>query len=168
MSIAWAIVEYLHRTSLKPKTLFATHYHELNEMETFLERVRNYHISTQEVDGHVIFLRKLCEGGVASSFGIHVARMAGMPQEVLYAAQKKLDSLENKTAGDPSTSPGTTKGMQLSFFQLDDPLLLDIKHIIEKIDINTLSPLNAFDTIRQIKNKLAGGKDDGNLSPNQN
>ena len=176
MSIAWAIVEYLHRTSLRPKTLFATHYHELNEMENFLERVRNYHISTQEVDGHVIFLRKLCEGGVASSLGIHVARMAGMPREVLYAAQNKLDSLENKTAEDPSTSlgmtggssRGTAKGMQLSFFQLDDPLLLDIKHIIEKIDINTLSPLNAFDTIRQIKNKLAGGKDDGNLSPNQN
>ena len=169
MSIAWAIVEYLHSTPLRPKTLFATHYHELNEMETFLERVRNYHISTEEVDGHVIFLRRLCEGGVASSFGIHVARMAGMPPEVLSAAQKKLDSLEK----DSSASPGMTERaaeqapMQLSFFQLDDPLLLDIKHILENIDLNTLSPLNAFDTIRQIKNKLDGGKDDGNLSPNQ-
>ena len=175
MSIAWAIVEYLHGTPLRPKTLFATHYHELNEMESFLERVRNYHISTREVDGHVIFLRKLCEGGVASSFGIHVARMAGMPPQVLAAAQSKLDSLERSASSAPSSERGESRHlraagaapMQLSFFQLDDPLLLDIKHILEKIDINTLSPLNAFDTIRQIKNKLDGGKDDGNLSPNQ-
>ena len=185
MSIAWAIVEYLHGTPLRPKTLFATHYHELNEMETFLERVRNYHISTREVDGHVIFLRKLCEGGVASSFGIHVARMAGMPPQVLSAAQNKLDSLERSASSVPSSvrsgssvmssersesrhlRAAGSAPMQLSFFQLDDPLLLDIKHILEKIDINTLSPLNAFDTIRQIKNKLDGGKDDGNLSPNQ-
>lgn len=176
MSIAWAIVEYLHASPLAPKTLFATHYHELNEMEAQLDRVHNYHISTQEVDGHVIFLRKLCPGGVASSFGIHVARMAGMPDAVLNAAQKKLSTLENKEAEDASAharklrrvaSAASPSGMQLSFFQLDDPLLLDIKHIIERIDINTISPLNAFDTIRQIKNKLAGGKDDGDLSSNQ-
>ncbi|MBP5505379.1 MAG: DNA mismatch repair protein MutS [Bacteroidales bacterium] len=177
MSIAWAIVEYLHASPLAPKTLFATHYHELNEMETLLERVHNYHISTQEIDGHVIFLRKLCPGGVASSFGIHVARMAGMPDAVLHAAQTKLSSLEKR---DPSTPLGMTKRvapdgsvsrhlspMQLSFFQLDDPLLLDIKHIIEKIDINTISPLNAFDTIRQIKNKLAGGEIDGDIVSNK-
>ena len=176
MSIAWAIVEYLHASPMAPKTLFATHYHELNEMEIQLDRVHNYHISTQEIDGHVIFLRKLCPGGVASSFGIHVARMAGMPDAVLNAAQKKLSTLENKEAEDTSeparksrrvASATTPSGMQLSFFQLDDPLLLDIKHIIERIDINTISPLNAFDTIRQIKNKLAGGKDDGDLSSNQ-
>ena len=176
MSIAWAIVEYLHGSPLAPKTLFATHYHELNEMENLLERVHNFHISTQEVDGHVIFLRKLCPGGVASSFGIHVARMAGMPQAVLSAAENKLRTLESK---DSSAAPGRAAAaptaahsasgqpMQLSFFQLDDPLLLDIKHIIENIDINSISPLNAFDTIRQIKNKLAGGNSDGNLSSNQ-
>ncbi len=176
MSIAWAIVEYLHASPLAPKTLFATHYHELNEMETLLDRVHNYHISTQEIDGHVIFLRKLCPGGVASSFGIHVARMAGMPDAALNAAQEKLSTLEHKEAGGASAPAGKLRrsasaaspsGMQLSFFQLDDPLLLDIKHIIERIDINTISPLNAFDTIRQIKNKLAGGKDDGDLSSNQ-
>ena len=152
MSIAWAIVEYLHRSPLAPKTLFATHYHELNEMENICERVHNFHISTKEVDGRVIFLRKLCPGGVASSFGIHVARMAGMPDEVLVSAEHKLRSLESKVAGNP---------VQLSFFQMDDPLLIDIKHIIERIDINSISPLNAFDTIRQIKNKLNGGKEDG-------
>ena len=155
MSIAWAIVEYLHRSPLAPKTLFATHYHELNEMETQLERVHNFHIATKEVDGRVIFLRKLRPGGVASSFGIHVARMAGMPDEVLIAAEHKLRSLESKVAGNP---------VQLSFFQMDDPLLVDIKHIIERIDINSISPLNAFDTIRQIKNKLNGGKEDGIVS----
>ncbi len=176
MSIAWAIVEYLHASPLAPKTLFATHYHELNEMESLLDRVHNYHISTQEVDGRVIFLRKLSRGGVASSFGIHVARMAGMPDAVLNAAQQKLSSLENKETAVAAHSAGKTRrnasaaapaGMQLSFFQLDDPLLLDIKHIIEKIDINTISPLNAFDTIRQIKNKLAGGDTDGDISSNQ-
>ena len=169
MSIAWAIVEYLHASRMAPKTLFATHYHELNEMETLLDRVHNYHISTQEIDGRVIFLRKLCPGGVASSFGIHVARMAGMPQEVLHAAEAKLRTLESKEAAAAPASTASVHGspMQLSFFQLDDPLLLDIKHIIESIDINSISPLNAFDTIRQIKNKLAGGKDDGNLSSNQ-
>ena len=158
MSIAWAIVEYLHRSSFAPKTLFATHYHELNEMETQLERVHNYHIATKEVDGRVIFLRKLRPGGVASSFGIHVARMAGMPDEVLIAAEHKLRSLESKVAGNP---------VQLSFFQMDEPLLIDIKHIIERIDINSISPLNAFDTIRQIKNKLNGGKEDGIVSESQ-
>lgn len=158
MSIAWAIVEYLHKSPLAPKTLFATHYHELNEMADTLPRVHNFHISTKEVDGRVIFLRKLCPGGVASSFGIHVARMAGMPDQVLVAAEHKLRSLESKVAGNP---------LQLSFFQMDDPLLLDIKHIIESIDINSISPLDAFDTIRQIKNKLNGGKEDGIVSQKQ-
>ncbi|MBQ3819951.1 MAG: hypothetical protein II809_00635, partial [Bacteroidales bacterium] len=97
-------------------------------------------------------------GGVASSFGIHVARMAGMPDQVLVAAEHKLRSLESKVAGNP---------LQLSFFQMDDPLLLDIKHIIESIDIKSISPLDAFDTIRQIKNKLNGGKEDGIVSQKQ-
>ena len=158
MSIAWAIVEYLHSSPMAPKTLFATHYHELNEMASSLPRVKNFHISTKEVDGRVLFLRKMKPGGVASSFGIHVARMAGMPDAVLIGAEHKLKSLESKVAGNP---------VQLSFFQMEDPLLLDIKHIIESIDINSISPLNAFDTIRQIKNKLNGGKEDGIVSPAQ-
>ena len=163
MSIAWAIVEYLHGSPQRPKTLFATHYHELNEMETLLERVHNYHIATKEVDGRVIFLRKMLPGGVASSFGIHVARMAGMPDPVLVAAEHKLQSLEHKAkiVGQAAEGASVAGPMQLSFFQMDDPLLLDIKHIIENIDINSISPLNAFDTIRQIKNKLNGGKEDG-------
>ena len=158
MSIAWAIVEYLHSSPMAPKTLFATHYHELNEMADSLPRVKNFHITTKEVDGRVLFLRKMKPGGVASSFGIHVARMAGMPDAVLIGAEHKLKSLESKVAGNP---------VQLSFFQMEDPLLLDIKHIIESIDINSISPLNAFDTIRQIKNKLNGGKEDGIVSSNQ-
>ncbi len=207
MSIAWAIVEYLHSSPMRPKTLFATHYHELNEMEQMLERVHNWHISTKEVDGQVIFLRKLTPGGVESSFGIQVARMAGMPQQVLLGAERKLASLETGTtaraagaaaaraagvaasaaaktgsgaaagaaevaagvaAGAARVAAGAARnpdsGLQLSFFQLDDPLLLDIKHIIEQIDINSISPLNAFDTIRQIKNKLDGGKENGDFS----
>ena len=158
MSIAWAIVEYLHSSPLAPKTLFATHYHELNEMADNLPRVKNFHIATKEVDGRVLFLRKMKPGGVASSFGIHVARMAGMPDSVLVGAEHKLKSLESKVGGNP---------IQLSFFQMEDPLLLDIKHIIERIDINSISPLNAFDTIRQIKNKLNGGKEDGTVSSNK-
>ncbi len=174
MSIAWAIVEYLHGCKEAPKTLFATHYHELNEMQNRLERVHNFHISTREVDGRVIFLRKLAEGGVASSFGIHVARMAGMPAEVIDKAQKKLRTLEDapkpkpvaaqkfESAARPAAEIVSSEPhapMQLSFFQLDDPLLLDIRKIIEKIDINSLSPLNAFDIIRKIKNKLEGKTD---------
>ncbi|MCF0173474.1 MAG: DNA mismatch repair protein MutS, partial [Bacteroidales bacterium] len=180
MSIAWAIVDFLHTCPAAPKTLFATHYHELNEMETLYPRVHNFHISTREIDGRVIFLRKLCKGGVASSFGIHVARMAGMPQQVLSKAQEKLDSLENGSPVAVSAAPSgnivTQKvssrniggtPMQLSLFQLDDPLLTDIKHIIEKIDINTLSPLAAFDVIRQIKSKLNGGLDDDQKHPHK-
>lgn len=165
MSIAWSIVEYLHGTHATatatephPKTLFATHYHELNELEERYKRVRNYHIAVREADGKVIFLRKLCEGGVAHSFGIHVARLAGMPSNVVVGAERKLSELESaKKAGeDVRTSKGNaTAGqpMQLSLYQLDDPLLLEIKEQLKNADINSMSPLDAFDLIRELKKK---------------
>lgn len=160
MSIAWAIVEYLHEGDGRapvaaPKTLFATHYHELNELEDLYPRVRNFHISAKELDGKVIFLRKLCQGGVAHSFGINVAKLAGMPKSVVYKAQKKLHSLESGAEKGAEKGAGKENGgIQLSLFQLDDPLLLDIRSELKKIDINTLSPLGAFDVIREIKKKM--------------
>lgn len=160
MSIAWAIVEYIHQSKFKAKTLFATHYHELNELENLYPRVKNYHISVKEVDKKVIFLRKLCPGGVAHSFGIHVARMAGMPQEVIDSAQRTLNTLES--GRDNGTVPSKkevkkrqlTDNLQLSFFQLDDPLLLDIKDKLKAMDINAMSPLDAFDAIRALKKQI--------------
>lgn len=180
MSIAWAIVEYLHQEP-HPKTLFATHYHELNELERLYPRVHNYHIAVKEDDGKVIFLRKLLPGGVAHSFGIHVARMAGMPAEVVSRAETKLADLESKRdGGDGAVSgaacggrPGaggsvrgalgtavskgsrkTDGGIQLSLYQLDDPLLLDIKEELKRLDINRMSPLEAFDTLRGLRKKI--------------
>ena len=154
MSIAWAIVEHIH-THSRAKTLFATHYHELNELEKLYTRVHNFHISVKEMDGQVIFLRKLCPGGVAHSFGIHVARLAGMPSDVVYRAEKKLRELE---AAAPDLSgekrPAEPQGVQLSLYQLDDPLLLDIKDELTRIDINKMSPLDAFDTLRGLKKKI--------------
>ncbi|MDD2594239.1 MAG: DNA mismatch repair protein MutS [Bacteroidales bacterium] len=160
MSIAWSIVEYLHegednRFNPCPKTLFATHYHELNDLESLYERVHNYHISVKEVDGKVIFLRKLCEGGVAHSFGIHVAKLAGMPETVVRQAEKKLKSLEGSKGNEAkSAKKAESKPIQLSLYQLDDPLLLDIKDELKRIDINKMSPLEAFDTIRELKRKI--------------
>ena len=168
MSIAWAIVEYIHQRGERAKTLFATHYHELNELEEIYPRVRNWHISVKEVDNKVIFLRKLCEGGVAHSFGIHVARLAGMPQAVIDSAQRTLNMLEKKEGH--SNEPGPDKNgknlaskkkkssaadnLQLSFFQLEDPLLCDLRDSIKAMDINSMSPLDAFDAIRKLKEKL--------------
>ena len=154
MSIAWAIVEHLHAHS-RAKTLFATHYHELNDLEKLLPRVHNFHISVKEVDGQVIFLRKLAPGGVAHSFGIHVARLSGMPADVVYRAEKKLRELEaaapdlsgEKRAAEP-------QGVQLSLYQLDDPLLVDIKEELTQMDINKMSPLDAFDALRGLKKKI--------------
>ena len=163
MSIAWGIVEYLHGdntpTDRRPKTLFATHYHELNELENLYRRVHNFHISVKEIDGKVIFLRKLCEGGVSHSFGIHVARLAGMPQAVVGAAERKLKELENAAEaqnGAPRTSRKSpaAKPMQLSLYQLDDPLLLDIKKELKEADLNAMSPLDAFDLIRELKKRI--------------
>ena len=136
MSIAWAIVEHLHGQS-RAKTLFATHYHELNDLEKLYPRVHNFHIAVKEVDGKVIFLRKLCPGGVAHSFGIHVARLAGMPSDVVYRAEKKLRELEAAApdlSGEARVAANT--GVQLSLYQLDDPLLVDIKDELTRMDIN--------------------------------
>lgn len=164
MSIAWAIVEYIHQRGYGAKTLFATHYHELNELEEIYPRVKNYHISVKEVDNNVIFLRKLCPGGVAHSFGIHVARMAGMPSAVIESAQRTLNMLEGKDSAGEQVKSGRSvsvkkkkresDNLQLSFFQLEDPLLCDLRDSIKAMDINTMSPLDAFDAIRKLKEKL--------------
>jgi DNA mismatch repair protein MutS len=215
MSIAWAIVEHLHSGIQRAKTLFATHYHELNDLEELHERVFNYHISVRESDGKIIFLRKLCRGGVAHSFGIHVARLAGMPDEVVKRAEARLAELEAEggnasypsiastavlgsgSADSPYSASGSAppspaacdklsdsrkkatgsdeidvgsatfsrktgksarsipdKGIQLTLYQLDDPLLLEVKEELRNIDINQMSPLDAFDTIRRLKKKI--------------
>jgi len=159
MSIAWAIVEYLHEhQQFRAKTLFATHYHELNDLEAKYERVKNFHISVKEVDRSVIFLRKLLPGGVAHSFGIHVAAMAGMPKEVVKRAERVLRQLEK--SGQGSGKPGKKSAVtlndqpvQLSFFQLEDPLLVSIRDELKDLDINTISPLEAFDKLRLLKKK---------------
>ena len=155
MSIAWAIVEHLHSHS-RAKTLFATHYHELNELENRCSRVHNFHISVKEVDGQIIFLRKLTPGGVAHSFGIHVARLAGMPSDVVYRAEKKLRELEAAAPDLSGTrpAPAAAPGVQLSLYQLDDPLLVDIKDELTRLDINNMSPLDAFDALRGLKKKI--------------
>ena len=158
MSIARALVEYIHKYGKGAKTLFATHYHELNDLEEQYERVKNWHIAVKE-DGHdVIFLRKLVPGGVAHSFGIHVARLAGMPREVIDSAERTLRDLEKK---EKSIRAVSEKGkveedgsVQLSFFQLDDPTLSSIKSKLEGADINNMTPLQAFDLLRAMKEEL--------------
>ena len=157
MSIAWAIVEYIHQNGQGAKTLFATHYHELNELEERYPRIKNYHIAVKEVGNSVIFLRKLLPGGVAHSFGIHVARMAGMPMQVVESAQRILAKLESERGEEAAKSLGRAtrpESMQLTLFQLDDPLLLDIKDKLMKMDINTMSPLDAFDALRELKRQI--------------
>ncbi|MBQ0096186.1 MAG: DNA mismatch repair protein MutS [Bacteroidales bacterium] len=146
MSIARAIVEFIHNDGKGAKTLFATHYHELNDMENNFSRVHNFHIAVKEVGRDVIFLRKLMPGGVAHSFGIHVARMAGMPAKVVQSAQKTLAALE---AGIPADG-----GVQLSLFQLDDPTLGAIRDTLKEADINDMTPLQAFDLLRSLKEQL--------------
>jgi len=150
-------VEYLHNSTERPKTLFATHYHELNDLEKLYPRVHNWHISVKEMNGKIIFLRKLCKGGVSHSFGIHVARLAGMPSSVIHGAEVKLKALESaqKRAQEISKEEKQVKApIQLSLFQLDDPLLLDIKEELKTIDINTMSPLDAFDKLRGLRKKI--------------
>ena len=178
MSIARAIVEYLHDKASGAKTLFATHYHELNDMEQTYPRVKNFHIAVKEMGRKVIFLRKLKEGGVAHSFGIHVARMAGMPAEVIESAERTLAELEKAAApvsaalsslsGDSAQKPakrtrphkvkeGEVQGdgsLQLSFFQLEDPLLLSLRDDLNSVDINNMTPLQAFDILRSMKEKM--------------
>ena len=156
ISIAWAIAEFLHEHHTHPKTLFATHYHELNEMEKEFERIKNFHISVKEYDGKIIFIRKLEPGGSEHSFGIHVARLAGMPDYVIRRAEQMLAYLEQhhrkeKTGGGQEE---VTTGMQLSFFQLDDPLLEEIRDLILELDINNLTPVEALTLLDKIKRKL--------------
>ena len=162
ISIAWAIVEYIHEhPSCKAKTLFATHYHELNEMEKSFNRIKNYNVSVKEVDKKIIFLRKLVRGGSEHSFGIHVAKMAGMPQSIIKRSEKILKQLENdnrqsgiaKPVGDIAQN---REGYQLSFFQLDDPVLEQIRDEIKNIDVNNLTPVEALNKLNDIKRIITG------------
>ncbi|CAM2798927.1 DNA mismatch repair protein MutS [Flavobacterium frigoris] len=165
ISIAWAIAEFLHEHPSKPKTLFATHYHELNEMSESLPRIQNYNVAVKELKDTVLFIRKLVKGGSAHSFGIHVAKMAGMPQIVILKAQKLLKKLEKNHSSDmlngiKSEKDGSSlKGeqaerMQMSFFNLDDPLLEEIKEEILNLDINTITPVEALMKLNEIKRML--------------
>nr|WP_163444828.1 DNA mismatch repair protein MutS [Flavobacterium columnare] len=161
VSIAWAIAEFLHENPAQPKTLFATHYHELNEMTETLTRIQNYNVSVKELKDNVLFIRKLEKGGSAHSFGIHVAKMAGMPQTVIQRAGKILKKLEKNHSSEVlngKTSQGNLgdqeEEMQLSFFNLDDPLLQEIKEEIQNLDINTLTPVEALMKLNEIKRML--------------
>jgi DNA mismatch repair protein MutS len=161
ISIAWSIAEYLHeQPKLRAKTLFATHYHELNEMTNAFKRIKNYNVSVKEINNKIIFLRKLVAGGSNHSFGIHVAKMAGMPKKMLDRAHEVLKQLESSHAGQQkgkSIQSEKTEDFQLSFFQLDDPVLENIKDELISIDINTLTPVEALMKLNEIK-KMVGGK----------
>lgn len=165
ISIAWAIVEYLHeQPRAQARTLFATHYHELNEMQRTFKRIKNFNVSVREVDGKVVFLRKLEPGGSEHSFGIHVADIAGMPKSIVKRANVILKQLEeNNTGGSAVTKPSvetinqSREGMQLSFFQLDDPVLTQIRDEILNLDINNLTPVEALNKLNDIK-KIVGGR----------
>jgi DNA mismatch repair protein MutS len=157
ISIAWSIVEYIHEhPSSRAKTLFATHYHELNEMEGSFKRVKNFNVSVRELDNKVIFLRKLVRGGSEHSFGIHVARMAGMPKSIVARANEILKELESSHRTELTRKPvkelaNHREGLQLSFFQLDDPVLKQIRDEIAKLDINNLTPIEALNKLNDIK-----------------
>ena len=157
ISIAWAVAEYLHNhPHVRAKTLFATHYHELNEMAESLPRIRNYHVSVKEIDNKVLFLRKLVPGGSEHSFGIHVARMAGIPVAVVRRADELLKQLEQARGHQKGKKmAGAASNMQLSFFQLDDPVLEQIREEILKTDINNLTPVEALNKLNEIR-KLLG------------
>ena len=156
ISIAWAIAEYLHENPAKPKTLFATHYHELNEMTELLPRIQNYNVSVKELKDTVLFIRKLVKGGSEHSFGIHVAKMAGMPQMVIQKAQKLLKKLEKNHSSDALNTIKSAKDeMQLSIFNLDDPLLEEIREDILSLDINTLTPVEALMKLNELKRMLS-------------
>ena len=170
MSIARAIVEYIHEYGDGAKTLFATHYHELNDLENIFPRVKNFHIAVKEVDKKVIFLRKLKEGGVAHSFGLHVARMAGMPRQVLDSAERTLEALEKGDDGKAMALPSkkvkahnvregrveSDGSLQLSFFQLEDPLLMSLRDDLNAADLDNMTPMQAFDLLRSMKSQLSG------------
>ena len=164
ISIAWAIVEYIHEhPNAHAKTLFATHYHELNEMEKTFKRIKNYNISVKEVGNKVVFLRKLVPGGSEHSFGIHVAKMAGMPKVIVNRAAEILKQLESENRQDPgkkvSQNIATTQqsgGYQLSFFQLDDPILSQVRDEILNLDVNNLTPIEALNKLNEIKRIITG------------
>ena len=163
ISIAWAIVEHIHEhPKAKARTLFATHYHELNEMEKSFKRIKNYNVSVKEVDNKVIFLRKLERGGSEHSFGIHVAKMAGMPKSIVKRAndilkQLEADNRQQGIASKPMAEVGETRGgMQLSFFQLEDPVLCQIRDEILNLDVNSLTPLEALNKLNDIKRIVKG------------
>ena len=163
MSIAWAIVEHIHESQKgRARTLFATHYHELNEMEKTFSRIKNYNVSVKEIDGRVIFLRKLMPGGSEHSFGIHVAKLAGMPKSIVKRSEQILEKLEaSSSRGDIKTVPtneiaGSREGVQLSFFQLDDPILASVRDEILGIDINNLTPIEALNKLNEIKRIVKG------------
>ena len=158
ISIAWAIAEYLHQHPSQPKTLFATHYHELNEMEGRFDRIKNYNVAVKELKDNVLFLRKLTKGGSAHSFGIHVAKMAGMPAQVVSTAERKLKVLEKSHQEDDRKEAlkKDSSEMQLSFINLDDPLLEELRDEIIDLDINTLTPVEALMKLNSIKRRLGG------------
>jgi len=163
ISIAWAITEYLHEHPYRPKVLFATHYHELNDMTTQFPRIKNFNVAIKESEDNVLFLRKLVPGGSAHSFGIHVAKMAGMPQHVLQTAKQKLKTLESSHSASPDSKKGKTKKteeLQLSFFKLDDPILEALRDEINALDIDTLTPVEALMQLNQIKRRLSQKKED--------
>ena len=164
ISIAWSIVEYLHENPTAPaRTLFATHYHELNEMEELYPRVKNFNVSVKEAGNKVIFLRKLMRGGSEHSFGIHVARMAGMPRSIVDRSEAVLKQLERNHASGSTTeavsqmadavASGST---QLSFFQLDDPVLMQIRDELLQVDINNLTPMEALNKLDTLKRIVTG------------
>ena len=158
ISIAWAIAEYLHESKTRAKTLFATHYHELNEMTDRFDRIKNFNVSVKEVGKKILFMRKLKPGGSAHSFGIHVAKMAGMPVALIQRANDILLHLEKSHSSEELTSKAKTiqkeSDVQLSFFQLDDPVLEQIKDQIIKTDINTLTPVEALMKLNEIKKMI--------------
>lgn len=168
ISIAWSIVEFLHSSAAAPKTLFATHYHELNELENKLPRVKNYHVTNKEVGNKIIFLRKLAPGGSTHSFGIHVAKMAGMPPELIERANEILKQLEEKHVDDGTANNGIPKventrnsikkisapQMQLSIFDAHSETFSDIRKMLETFDINRLTPVEALMKLSEIKNLL--------------
>jgi DNA mismatch repair protein MutS len=163
MSIAWAIVEYIHEFSKgRARTLFATHYHELNEMEKSFPRIKNFNVSVKEIDGKVIFLRKLMPGGSEHSFGIHVAKLAGMPKSIVKRSEQILKKLEaGNNRGELKSAPTAEiaerrEGIQLNFFQLDDPVLSQVRDEILGIDVNNLTPLEALNKLNDIKRIVKG------------
>ena len=161
MSIARALIEYVHERGHGAKTLFATHYHELNDLENRYARVHDWHIAVKEDGRDVIFLHKLERGGVAHSFGIHVARLAGMPQEVIQSAERTLRELERREKNAEALSRDTHDdgSVQLSFFQLDDPTLSSLKEQLEAADLDNMTPLQAFDLLRKLKEEVGAAND---------